>query len=83
MINVTSVLVNRQVLSFLVRLCSICLLRWRLFFWLFAESNLLSEFRLFVFVIFDDLLLNFKIFWLNKKCQNIWLFLNRKGQFSK
>ena len=34
-------------------------LRWRLFFWLFVENNLLSEFRLFVFLIFDDLLLNF------------------------
>ena len=31
-------------------------LRWCLFFWLFAESNLFSEFRLFVFLFFHDLL---------------------------
>ena len=31
-------------------------LRWCLFFWLFAESNLVLEFRLFVFLLFHDLL---------------------------
>ena len=30
--------------------------RWCLFFWLFAESNLVLEFRLFVFLLFHDLL---------------------------
>ena len=35
-------------------------LRWRLFFWLFSKSNLLLEFRLLVFLIFDDLLPNLK-----------------------
>ena len=31
-------------------------LRWCLFFWLFAESNLVLEFRLFVFLLFHNLL---------------------------
>ena len=35
---------------------SILILRWCLSFWLFAESNLFSEFRLFVFLLFHDLL---------------------------
>ena len=30
--------------------------RWCLFLWLFAESNLILEFRLFVFLLFHDLL---------------------------
>ena len=30
--------------------------RWCLFFWLFAENNLFLEFRLFVFLLFHDLL---------------------------
>ena len=30
-------------------------LTWCLFFWLFAESNLVLEFRLFVFLLFHDL----------------------------
>ena len=34
----------------------ISLTRWCLFFWLFAESNLVLEFRLFVFQLFHDLL---------------------------
>ena len=28
---------------------------WCLFFWLFTESNLVLEFRLFVFLLFHDL----------------------------
>ena len=40
-----------------------------MFFWLFTESNLLSEFKLFIFLVFDDLLLNFLNFWLNRKSQ--------------
>ena len=32
------------------------LLRWCLFFWVFAESNLFLEFRLFVFLFFYNLL---------------------------
>ena len=31
-------------------------LRWCLFFWLFAENHLVLEFRLFVFLLFHDLL---------------------------
>ena len=31
-------------------------LRWCLFFWLFAKSNLVLEFKLFVFLLFHDLL---------------------------
>ena len=31
-------------------------LKWCLFFWLFAESNLVLEFRLFVFLFFYNLL---------------------------
>ena len=30
--------------------------RWCLFFWSFAESNLFSKFRLFIFLFFHDLL---------------------------
>ena len=32
------------------------ILRWCLIFWPFAEINLFSEFRLFVFLLFHDLL---------------------------
>ena len=31
------------------------IVRWCLFFWLFAESNLVLEFKLFVFLLFHDL----------------------------
>ena len=30
--------------------------KWCLFFWLFPENNLVLEFRLFVFLLFHDLL---------------------------
>ena len=31
-------------------------LRWCLFFWFFAKNHLVLEFRLFVFLLFHDLL---------------------------
>ena len=51
-------------------------LRWCLFFWLFTENHLVLEFRLFVFFTFSWLFINFL---LNRKSQNMWLFLNKKN----
>ena len=50
-------------------------LRGRLFFWIFSESNLLSEFRLFVFFFFGmTYLKNFKILFLIEKTKIFGFF---------
>ena len=43
------------------------------FFFFFVESNFLSPYLIFNF--FYDLLLNFLNFLLNRKDQNIWIFV--------
>ena len=47
---------KREVFDVLKKITQRANLRWCLFFWLFTENHLVLEFRLFVFLLFHDLL---------------------------